>query len=269
MASNNHLAPPQAGYINPDHIVPLSPAIRPPFQHYHSTSTLPPTPHTPYPGQPGASARSSHSASAAYQSTPLRPYLTLAPRLLLATISPALLPLVLSIAHLIQNRSSTASLADTLRASLLSACAGLAKGAASLQTLPRYIAMKTNEQMIRTSQAMILAVGAGLMDIITIINVVVEFMVDTYRSLLLCTIELAVRGTLEVVIEAVRTVSLRLAISCVFVWLTSQITDGVTASLNTIRESIQNDVASANRFIRSTVERVNVGPHILGSCRIY
>ena len=55
---------------------------------------------------------------------------------------------------------------------------------------------------------MILAVGAGLMDIITIINVVVEFMIDTYRSLLLCTIELAVRGTLEVVIEAVRTVSL-------------------------------------------------------------
>jgi hypothetical protein len=119
------------------------------------------------------------------------------------------LPLVLSIAHLLQNRSSTASLADTLRASLLSACAGLAKGAASLQTLPRYIAMKTNEQMIRTSQAMILAVGTGLMDIITIINVVVEFMVDTYRSMLLCTIELAVRGTLEVMIEAIRTVSQR------------------------------------------------------------
>lgn len=210
MASNNHLAPPQAGYINPDHVVPLSPAIRPPFQHYHSTSTLPPTPHTPYPGQ-SAGARSSHmttTSTGAYQSTPLRPYLTLAPRLLLASISPALLPLVLSIAHLLQNRSSTASLADTLRASFLSACAGLAKGAASLQTLPRYIAMKTNEQMIRTSQAMILAVGAGLMDIITIINVVVEFMIDTYRSLLLCTIELAVRGTLEIMIEAVRTVSL-------------------------------------------------------------
>lgn len=97
-------------------------------------------------------------------------------------------------------------MADTLRDSLLSACAGLAKGAASLQMMPRYIAIKTNEQMLRTSQAMILAVGAGLMDIITIINVVVEFMIDTYRGLLLCTIELAVRGTLEVVIEAVRTV---------------------------------------------------------------
>lgn len=122
--------------------------------------------------------------------------------------------------------------------------------------------MKTNEQMIRTSQAMILAVGKGLMDIITIINVVVEFMVDTYRSLLLCTIELAVRGTLEVVIEAVRTVSLILkAVESCLTLLTVQITDGVTNSLNTIRNSIQNDVASANRFILSTVERVNVSEH--------
>lgn len=40
--------------------------------------------------------------------------------------------------------------------------------------------------------------------------------------------------------------------------LTRQITDGVTNSLNAIRDSIQNDVASANRFIRSTVERINV-----------
>ena len=86
--------------------------------------------------------------------------------------------------------------------------------------MPRYIAVKTNEQMLRTSQAMILAVGAGLMDIITIINVVVEFMIDTYRSLLLCTIELAVRGTLEVVIEAVRTVCH--ANHRCFMWLTGR-----------------------------------------------
>lgn len=208
MPGNDHLAPPQAGFLNPEHVVPLSPPIRPPFQHYHSTSTLPATPHTPYP-PPAPGKPPSALTSTTYQSTSLLPYLTLAPRLILATLSPALLPLILSIAHLLQNRSSTDSMADTLRDSLLSACAGLAKGAASLQAMPRYIAMKTNEQMIRTSQAMILAVGKGLMDVITIINVVVEFMVDTYRSLLLCTIELAVRGTLEIMIGAVRTVRFR------------------------------------------------------------
>jgi hypothetical protein len=221
MPGQDYLAPPPVGSVNPDHMIPLSPAIRPPFQHYHSTSTLPPTPHTPFPPPNNLPGLASPTRSTSHaSSTPLRPYLTLAPRLLLATLSPALLPLILTIAHLLQNRSSTASMADTLRDSLLSACAGLAKGAASLQMMPRYIAIKTNEQMLRTSQAMILAVGAGLMDIITIINVVVEFMIDTYRSLLLCTIELAVRGTLEVVIEAVRTVC-QSNLVC-FIWLMSR-----------------------------------------------
>lgn len=53
------------------------------------------------------------------------------------------------------------------------------------------------------------------MSIITIIEVVVEFMVDTYRSMLLCTIELAVRGTLEVLIAGVKTVSASAVLQCV------------------------------------------------------
>lgn len=48
------------------------------------------------------------------------------------------------------------------------------------------------------------------MDAITIIEAVVNFIVDTYRSMLLCTIELAVRGTLEILISAVQNVSRKL-----------------------------------------------------------
>lgn len=73
--------------------------------------------------------------------------------------------------------------------------------------------MQTNEQAVRATQASILAIGAVLGDCVTIIEVVVTFIVDTYRSLLLCTIELVVRGTLEVVIEAVKQVSCQL-LSC-------------------------------------------------------
>ena len=74
-------------------------------------------------------------------------------------------------------------------------------------TMPRYLAMQTNEQAVLATQATILAVGAALQDCVTIIEVVVIFIVDTYRSMLLCTIELAVRGTLEVFIAGVQTVS--------------------------------------------------------------
>jgi hypothetical protein len=114
---------------------------------------------------------------------------------------------MLTIAHLLQNRTSTASLAESLKGSLLAACGGIATGAAGLLTMPRYLAIQTNHQAVRATQASILAIGAAISDCVTIIETVVTFMVDTYRSMLMCTIELAVRGTLEVVIGAVQTVS--------------------------------------------------------------
>lgn len=98
-------------------------------------------------------------------------------------------------------------MANSLRSSMLSACSGLAKGAAALQTLPRYLAMQTNEEMVRATQATIRGIGSVLMDVVTVVEVVVIFVLDTYRSLLMCTIELAVRGTLELMIGAVRGVS--------------------------------------------------------------
>ncbi|OCF40577.1 plasma membrane fusion protein PRM1 [Kwoniella heveanensis CBS 569] len=230
---HNLLQPPRR-QLNPDHVIPLTPHIRPPFAHYQSSSTLPPTPHTPY------SPRSPSRTSSGTPTTKLRPYLSLFPRILLTLFSPCLLPIILTIAHLIQNRSSTASLAASAKQSVLSACSGLAKGAASIQTMPRYLAMQTNEEMVRATQASIRAVGSMLMDAVKIIEVVVNFIVETYRSLLLCTIELAVRGTLEIVIHAVEV-----------------ITDGITTSLNAIRTSIQSDISSANRLIQSAVDGVN------------
>lgn len=61
--------------------------------------------------------------------------------------------------------------------------------------------------MVRAAQATIRGVGSVLMDVVTVVEVVVIFMLDTYRSLLMCTIELAVRGTLELMIGAVKGVS--------------------------------------------------------------
>jgi len=205
--TNSQLRPPRADYINPEYTIPLTPPGRPPFSTYMSSSTLPATPHTPYP--PAASDHSTKSKASEISYTRLKPYLGLPSRLLLTTLSPALLPLMLTIAHLLQNRSSTASLAESLKGSLLAACGGIATGAAGLLTMPRYLAMQTNDQAIRATQASILAIGAAISDCVTIVETVVTFMVDTYRSMLMCTIELVVRGTLEVVIGAVQTVRCR------------------------------------------------------------
>jgi hypothetical protein len=90
---------------------------------------------------------------------------------------------------------------------MYAACTGLAQGAGTLQTISRYMAMQTNEQMVRVTQGMIRATGMGLIHMVTIIETVVIFVINTYRGLLVCTIELAVRGTLELMIGAVRGVS--------------------------------------------------------------
>lgn len=136
----------------------------------------------------------------------LKPFLGLAPRLFLTAFNPAFLPLIFTIAHLSATRSSTAQLAAQLKQSVLDACGSIAAGAGTLQALPRYLAMQTNAEVLRATRATVLAVGSVLMDCITVIEVVVNFIVDTYRSLLLCTLQLIVQGSLEMIIAAVQTV---------------------------------------------------------------
>lgn len=137
----------------------------------------------------------------------LKSFLGLAPRLWLTAFNPGFLPLIFTIAHLAATRASTAQLAAQLKESVLDACESIASGAGALQALPRYLAMQTNAEMLRATRATVLAVGSALMDCITVIEVVVNFIVDTYRSLLLCTLQLVVQGSLELLISAVQTVS--------------------------------------------------------------
>lgn len=174
----------------------------------------------------------------------LKPFLSLSPRLFLTTFNPALLPLVFTIIHIANTRSSTAELAASLKQSLYKACGGIASGAAVLQTLPRYLAMQTNEQVDKATRATVLAVGLALMNCIQIIEAVVNFIIDTYRSMLLCTIQLVVQGTLEILIAAVK-----------------EISDAVTSSLNTIRSNIQDDIASGNNLIQKAAHAIDVSVH--------
>ena len=186
--AERHHAPasplPPAGGDNPfsdPYAVPLTPAApRPPFATYQSASTLPAAYLPPSPSSTSPRSPSSHPG--------LTPYLGLPTRLLLASLSPALLPIILTIVHLSTNRRSTADMADSLRSSMYAACTGLAKGAGTLQTIPRYMAMQTNEQMVRVTQGLIRATGMGLIHMVTIVEVVVIFVINTYRSLLVCTI---------------------------------------------------------------------------------
>ncbi|KAF9512769.1 hypothetical protein BS47DRAFT_1382798 [Hydnum rufescens UP504] len=75
---------------------------------------------------------------------------------------------------------------------------------------------------------------------LTIVEAIILFMIDTYRSTFLCFLELVVRGALAVLIGAVQTMS-----------------DFITSTFNGIRTSIQNDVATANNVIQAAVSGIN------------
>lgn len=202
--------PPLSRPPSPDpYRVPISPHSSP-FKAYHpqTTSTVrpsgmsypPPLPPADEKGQP-------HDSDERKDDDGLKPFLGLAPRLWLTAFNPGFLPLIFTIAHLAATRASTQELAAQLKQSVLDACGSIASGAGALQALPRYLAMQTNDQVLRATRATVLAVGSALMDCVTVIEVVVNFIVDTYRSLLLCTIELVVHGSLQLLISAVQTVS--------------------------------------------------------------
>lgn len=117
-----------------------------------------------------------------------------------------------TVAHLVQTRASTATLAANLKHDVLSACGGLATGASILQSIPRYLAMQTNAELLRAARQTVMGVGLALMDIILVIEAVLKFVIDMYRSLLMCVIQLVVQGTLSVLIGAVEAVSRLLAL---------------------------------------------------------
>lgn len=75
---------------------------------------------------------------------------------------------------------------------------------------------------------------------LTALEGIIEFIIDIYKSTFLCFLELAVRATLGVLIQA-----------------TESFNSFVTSSLNSLRTGIQNDIASANNVIQGAVSAVN------------
>jgi len=231
---------PQGPYNYPISHVNTSDANMTSRDNSHTGSTpLPATPVTPY--APVAPYRPQPNGSEVEEQKGLRPFLSMGGRMWLTAFNPALLPLIFTIVHLAQTRSSTNDLAASLKDSVLKACQSLAKGAGSLQTLPRYLAMQTNEQVLKATRATVLGTGLALMLCVQVIEAVVNFIIDTYRSLLLCTIQLVVQGSLEILIAAVQ-----------------EISDAVTNALNAIRTNIQDDIASMNNLIQKAADGVAV-----------
>lgn len=77
----------------------------------------------------------------------------------------------------------------------------------------RYMAIATNEQIADAVNGTMNAARAALVLSLTVMETIINFLVDIYRSTFLCFVELIVRGGLSVLISAVQDVRIPVPIS--------------------------------------------------------
>lgn len=134
--------------------------------------------------------------------TSLKPYLTLPQLFSLTWLAYPVLSL-LFVAFRLQISSADAqnAVADA-KGSLLTSCKAAETAAASAASLPRFLAQGTNAQIVDAVNGTLNGARAALILSLTIMEAVIEFIVDMYRSTLFCFIELVVRGALSLLISA-------------------------------------------------------------------
>jgi hypothetical protein len=88
-------------------------------------------------------------------------------------------------------------------------------------------------------------------------EVIINFIVDIYRSTFLCFVELVVRGGLAILISAVQEVTSISQTIGSLTKLITQLSNFIENTFNGLRTSIQSDIETANSAINSTINAIN------------
>ncbi|KLO04385.1 hypothetical protein SCHPADRAFT_755634, partial [Schizopora paradoxa] len=172
--------------------------------------------------------------------TTLKPYLTFPYLLSLVWLSYPLLSL-LFIAFRLQMSSTTAqdSIADA-KADLLKTCLAAEKAATAAASMPRYLAVASNKQIADAVNDTMNAARAALVLALTILEGILNFVIDIYRSTFFCFLELVVQGGLSLLIGAV-----------------NEINSFLSLTFSALRSSIQSDISTANSVITKAIDGIN------------
>ncbi|KDQ55882.1 hypothetical protein JAAARDRAFT_692009 [Jaapia argillacea MUCL 33604] len=170
----------------------------------------------------------------------LKPYLQLPHLLSLTWLAYPILSLLFIAFRLSLSSESAQDAVANARGDLLTSCKAAEQAATSAASMPRYLAAATNKQITDAVNDTMNGARAGLILSLTIMETVINFLIDIYRSTFFCFLELIIQGGLAILIAAVQDIS-----------------NAVTATLNGIRTNIQNDVAAANSVIQGAVSAIN------------
>ncbi|KAE9392268.1 hypothetical protein BT96DRAFT_830846, partial [Gymnopus androsaceus JB14] len=177
---------------------------------------------------------------APYVSTTLKPYLELPHLLSLTWLAYPILSLLFVAFRLQLSLDSAQSDVASAKNDLLAACQAAQKAATAAASMPRYMALATNEQFVSAVNDAMNAARATLVLSLTIMEAIIDFIVDTYRSTLLCFVELVVRGALSLVISAV-----------------AEFSAAVSDVASGIGSAIEDSISGANSAITSAINAIN------------
>jgi len=202
----------------------------------------------------------SHSTTTSYITTTLTPYLTLPHLLSLTWLATPILSLIFVAFRLQLSLGDAQDAVERAKVDLLASCLAAEKAATTAASMPRYMALATNKQFAEAVNGSMNAARATLVLSLTVMEGVINFIVDIYRSTFLCFLELVVRGGLAILIETVQQV-------CYDVFLRFyhdpndsfpfQLNQAVQTIASGLRSSIQSDITTANNVIRTAVDAVN------------
>lgn len=170
----------------------------------------------------------------------LRPYLQLPHLLSLTWLAYPIVSLAFVAFRIYLSLGSANDAIANAKNNLLASCRAAETAATSAASMPRYLAIASNEQFVDAVNGTLNAAREALVLALTAMEAIVNFIIDTYRSTLLCFLELIVRTAFELLLGAV-----------------NELNSALSSVANGLSESIQKDISSANSVIQSAIDGVN------------
>lgn len=136
----------------------------------------------------------------------LRPYLQLPHLISLTWLAYPILSLIFVVFRIQLSLASSQDAVASAKSDLLTSCKAAEKAATAAASMPRYMAIATNEQFASAVNDSMNAAREALILALTIMEAIINFIVDIYRSTFLCFLELVIRGGLAILIGAVQEV---------------------------------------------------------------
>lgn len=138
----------------------------------------------------------------------LTPYLQLSHILSLTWLAYPILSLIFIAFRLSISSDSAQTAISNAKGDLLTGCQAAQQAASAAASMPRFMALATNDQIIDGVNASMDAARDALILSLTIMEAIMNFIVDTYRSTFLCFLQLVVGGGLSLLISATQEVRL-------------------------------------------------------------